>query len=82
VTTIPQLGREEILATRAPDKSHVDFTDSSSLIESGILDSVGVFTLVAFLERQFRIDVPDEDLVWKNFETVDAITRFVEMKLA
>ena len=78
---IAQLVRGEIIAGRAPDKSGIDFTDSSSLVETGVLDSVGVFTLVAFLEQQFHIEVPDEDLVWGNFESVDAITRFVEMKL-
>ena len=81
VTGIAQLVRGEIIAGRAPDKSGIDFTDSSSLVETGILDSVGVFTLVAFLEQQFHIEVPDEDLVWANFESVDAITRFVEKKL-
>jgi len=82
VSTIAQLIRAEILATRPPEKRELDFTDTSSLVDSGILDSVGVFTLVGFLEQHFHIEVPDEDLAWSNFDTVAAITRFVESKLA
>jgi acyl carrier protein len=81
VSTVSELIRAEIIATRPPERRNIDFTDGSSLVETGILDSVGVFTLVAFLERQFRIEVPDADLVWKNFESIDAITQFVESKL-
>jgi acyl carrier protein len=78
---IAELVRAHIMATRPPETRELDFTDGSSLVVTHILDSVGVFTLVAFLEERFSIEVPDNDLDWKNFETVDAITRFVESKL-
>jgi acyl carrier protein len=80
--SISNLIREQIIATRPREKSNLAFTNTSSLVETGILDSVGVFTLVAFLEQHFRIEVPDEELAWKNFESIAAITRLVESKLA
>lgn len=79
---ISQLIREHIIATRPPEKSDLDFSNGSSLVDTGILDSVGVFSLVAFLEQRFQIELPDQELAWKNFETVEAITRLVESKLA
>ncbi len=74
--------RAHIIETRPPGKQEVTFADRSSLVTSGILDSVGVFTLVAFIEHRFGIEVSDDELQWNTFESVDAITRLVESKLA
>ncbi len=82
MTSISEQVRAHILATRPADKRHLELTDTGSLVRAGILDSVGVFTLVAFLEQTFHIEVPDEELTWTNFESVAAITRFVTTKLA
>jgi acyl carrier protein len=82
MSAISELIRDNIIATRPPEKHGVDFSDTSSLVDSGILDSVGVFTLVAFLEQHFGIQIRDEELVWKNFESVAAIAQLMESKLA
>jgi acyl carrier protein len=82
VKTISDEIRAHIIETRPPDKRDLDFGDGSSLVTSGILDSVGVFTLIAFLEQRFEIEVNDEELQWAHFESVDAITRLVESKRA
>jgi acyl carrier protein len=47
--------------------------NDTSLLESGILDSLSVLKLVLFLERQFGVVVAAEDLMPENFETVEAI---------
>jgi acyl carrier protein len=74
--------RAHIIETRPPEKRYLDFGDRSSLVATGILDSVGVFTLIAFLERRFEIEVDDDELQWTHFESVEAITRLVESKRA
>ena len=81
MSSIAELIRINIIDACPPEKSHLEFSETSSLVETGILDSVGVFTVVAFLEQHFGIEVTDEELVWKNFETVQAIARLVEAKL-
>ena len=53
-----------------------------SLLESGTLDSVSVMQLVAFLESTYGITVPDEDMTPDNFDTIAAITAFVERRQA
>ena len=45
------------------------------LLESGILDSAGIFELVTFLEDQFNISVSDEEIVVENFENIGSISR-------
>ncbi len=52
------------------------------LIENHVVDSLGLFMLVSFVEDQFGIKVLDEDLVPENFGTIDAITRLIEKKRA
>ncbi len=78
--TIAEEIRAEIVEIRPPEKRHVDFSDGTSLVTTGILDSVAVFTLIAFLEHRYGIEVGDDELGWQHFESVDAITRLVESK--
>jgi acyl carrier protein len=51
-----------------------------ALLETGIVDSLGVLDLVAFLERQYGITVVDEDLVPANFGTVAGMALLVQHK--
>lgn len=55
-------------------------TDDGSLFESGIIDSLGVLHLVAFLEERYGLHVEDEELIPENFETVNRIMDFVKSK--
>ncbi len=54
--------------------------DGLSLLDNGIVDSVGVMEIVAFLEQDFGIKVADEDLVPENLDSVDNLVRFVGVK--
>ena len=54
--------------------------DDASLIKAGILDSVGVLTLISFLEEKFEVQVSDDEVEPENLESVDAITAFVQKK--
>jgi acyl carrier protein len=56
-------------------------TDDASLFEAGIVDSLGVFQLIAFLENSFSIHISDREIELAHFETIDATTRFVASKL-
>lgn len=55
--------------------------EDDPLLESGIVDSMGILQLVGFLESRFGIDVDDEDIVPENFETMMSISAFVDMKV-
>lgn len=54
--------------------------DQDALLESGLLDSMGVLDLVGFIEGNFGIQVIDEELVPENFGTVEQLARFVLTK--
>jgi len=52
-----------------------------SLLDSGVVDSAVMIDLIAYLESTFGVQVPDEDMMPENFETLRAITDYVERKL-
>ncbi len=58
------------------------FDDGASLIREGILDSTGVLELVTFVEDEYGISVPDDDMIPANFDSVDALVAFVTRKRA
>ena len=53
----------------------------ASLLASGILDSTGVLELVTFVESRFGVSVADDELVPANFDSLHALTAFVERKV-
>ena len=54
--------------------------DDSSLLETGIIDSLGVLDLVSFIEKEFKITISEEDLLADNFESIARMTAFVQSK--
>ena len=68
----------KFIKQRFPLASSKDLKPDLSLLDSGIVDSLGVLDLVGFIEEQFGIEAQDEDLVPENFDSIDALTRFVE----
>ncbi len=55
--------------------------DDEQLVESGIIDSMGVMTLLSFLEEKFSIQIPGEDLMPENFSSIKTISNLVERYL-
>lgn len=53
-----------------------------SLLDSGLLDSIGIFEVATFLESAFGITVEDEAIIPEHFETVALIANFVNRKKA
>jgi acyl carrier protein len=59
----------------------VTLAGGESLTQRGIIDSVGILELILFLETNYRIQIPDEEVVLENMDTVDKIVRYLERKL-
>jgi acyl carrier protein len=47
------------------------------LLSAGIIDSLGILQLVAFIEERFDITIPDEDVVFDNFYSVKALSDYL-----
>ncbi len=54
--------------------------DQMSLLDNGIMDSVGVMELVAFLEGDLGLGIDDQELVPENLDSIDNLVGFVTRK--
>jgi acyl carrier protein len=61
----------------APAVGLTTLGDEDDLIDSGVVDSLGIFQLIAFLEERFGIKIGDEEITPENFGTIAAIDRLV-----
>lgn len=57
-----------------------DVSTDDSLLDGGLIDSMGIFQLVAFMEKEFSIDVLDEEIIPENFETLNNMVAFIRTK--
>ncbi len=55
-----------------------DADNDSELFSSGLLDSVSMVNLLAFVEQVSGIAIRAEDVTLENFDTPSRIARFVE----
>jgi acyl carrier protein len=67
---------------RFPLAATAGVKDGDSLLDTGIVDSLGILDLVAFLEKSFGIRVGDEELSPLNFDSIESVARFVAAKRA
>jgi len=70
----------EFVQELANAKGISSFTDQEALLESGILDSLSIFRLVAFLEDTFRVKIGDQEITNENLRDVDTIEQLVVSK--
>jgi acyl carrier protein len=60
----------------------IDIDETTNLLEEEVVDSLGIFTLVAFIESKFSVSVDAAEVNLQNFETLTSITKLVDSKLA
>ena len=51
-----------------------------NLLAMGLVDSLGVVKLMAFIKDTFGINVTDADVVPEHFQTINSIAEFVQRK--
>jgi len=58
----------------------IDPAPDESLFESGLLDSFTIIDLVAALESEFGIHIPDSDARPRKFDSINRIEAYVESR--
>ena len=53
---------------------------NASLIHEGIIDSMAILHLFAFIEDRFGITIADNEMILDNFQTIHNIKLFIESK--
>jgi acyl carrier protein len=72
--------RDFIFSELEWEGSPADLTSDFSLIDGRVLDSLGIMQMVSFIEREFNIQVNDDEVVPRNFETLGILAAFVDQK--
>ena len=61
---------------------HPNFTlgDDDRLLEKGVIDSMSIVEMIAFIEREFGVNAMEEEVSEANFGSLAGIGRFVSEK--
>lgn len=77
-----QLLREHIIHHCMKGNLPEGFDDDCNLIDAGILDSLALMNLIAWLEKNFSIEFEDGDIVLEHFSSINALLDFIQQKHA
>lgn len=58
-------------------RNEIEISPEDDLLGSGLIDSMGMMSLIAFIEKEFKFKVPPEDMVIEHFITVEAISAYI-----
>lgn len=72
--------RDYILAEFLPGEKPSSLKDDTPLRTSGILDSVAILKMVAFVEQRYGIEVEAHEAGVENFDSIEAIASFVKSR--
>lgn len=61
--------------------SAAKLSDGDSFLEKGIIDSIGVIELAAFIQKRYGIKIKPPEIVPENFDTLNNLERYIEKKL-
>jgi acyl carrier protein len=71
---------QSFLLEKFPLAKKVGLEKDTALLEKGILDSLGILDVVSFLETEFSLTISDDELVPENFQSLGALSSFVQKK--
>ena len=68
----------ELIKILSDIRPEIDFTVPHRLVDDKILDSIDVVTLVGDISDAYGIEVPIEEIIPENFNSVGAIYKMIE----
>jgi acyl carrier protein len=57
------------------------FSNDASFFDTGLIDSMGVLTLVEFVKDKYGVSVEDDELLPENWDSVNRIATFIRARL-
>ncbi len=71
---------EEQLAGYFRERIDTEVAVDTQLIESGLIDSMGIQELIAFIENAYTLEFEMDDLTVDNFATINDIKNLILLK--
>ncbi len=63
-----------------PQADGVQLTGETRLVDEEVIDSLGIFLIVGYLQDQFNVQIGPEDVTLENFATMDSMVKLVDSK--
>jgi acyl carrier protein len=57
-----------------------NYGDNDSLLDAGIVDSIGVMELVTFVDKTYHLTVPPEDISPDNFDSINRLANYIRRR--
>lgn len=79
----PDTMKDQLRRYIARDLMNADeasLSDDASLLGDNLIDSIGVMSLMMFIENRFDIRVPPEDVTIEHFASVNTIHAYLERR--
>lgn len=73
--------RKFVTSNLVKKREHLEIGDHDDLIMNGLLDSLAIIKMINFLEDQYHFSIKDEDVLPENFQTISAVSSFVNRML-
>ncbi len=45
------------------------------------IDSLGIILIITFIEKRYKIEIEQKEIVFENFESVNTLANFIEEKI-
>jgi acyl carrier protein len=77
---ITRLLADYIVADIAPAPPATPPGPDTPIIEQGLVDSLGLFKLIAFIEERVGVKIEPEEIVLENFATLRSIVALIQQR--
>lgn len=76
---------DELLINYIKEELHngdenLEILPEDDLLGSGLVESMGMMKIIGFIETEFEISVPPQDMIIENFLTVGAMVNYISGK--
>lgn len=58
-------------------QDNIQLTSDEDLLTTGLIDSLGIMKLIAWLEEEFSVKIPPEDMTIENFLSPEVIENYI-----
>lgn len=70
-----------ILTEATPQSKWHQLKDDDDLIVKGLIDSLGLMKLIAYMEDKYEISIDDNDIIPENFQNLKSIVNLIQTNL-
>jgi acyl carrier protein len=60
---------------------NLKLTEDDNILTTGLINSLGIMRLITFVEEEFRLEIPPEDVTLENFRSIRCMADYLERRI-